>query len=174
MYCVHVICMLKLILHFSIYCRPFKFSMLIPPSLKTNTGLGKNRNCLFRAFKSPRVTRGLIEFSSVSAVSDATAATAVLPILLNSPGKPLQRISLNHTWLTYGCGQIVWQPFRWPWVEVTKLPKRDVIYLLPTIKWELLIQSLEICEVYSPYHAFHLIKFWKFCQFFYRFFFVKF
>ena len=36
-----------------------------------------------------------------------------------------------------------WHPYRWPWVKVTKLPKRDAIYLVPTMEWEPLIQSLQ-------------------------------
>ena len=52
-------------------------------------------------------------------------------------------ISSNHTWLTYGCGKIFWHPFLLPWVKVTKLPKWDRIYLVATVKWESLIQSLQ-------------------------------
>ena len=84
-------------------------------------------------FKSPRVT--------VSAAAIVSAA-AVLPTLFNFLGKPLKLVSSNHTWLTYGCGKIFWHPFRWPWVKVIKLPKRNAIYLVPTVKWEPLIQSL--------------------------------
>ena len=74
----------------------------------------------------------------------AASAAAVLPTLFNFPGKPLKLISSNHTWLTYGCGKIFLHPSRWPWVKVTKLPKRDAIYLVPNkIKWEPLIQSLQ-------------------------------
>ena len=76
--------------------------------------------------KSPRVT---------------VSAATVLPTLFNFLGKPLKLISSNHTRLTYGCGKIFWHPFRWPWVKVTKLPKRNVIYLVRTVKWEPLIQS---------------------------------
>ena len=71
------------------------------------------------------------------------AAAAVLPTLFNFPGKPLQLISSNHTWFTYGCGKNFWHPSRWPWVKVTKLPKWDAIYLVPMIKWEQLVQSLQ-------------------------------
>ena len=35
-----------------------------------------------------------------------------------------------------------WHPSWWPLVKVTKLPKRDAIYLVATIKWEPLIISL--------------------------------
>ena len=70
------------------------------------------------------------------------AAAAVLPTLFNFAGKPLKLISSNHTWLTYGCGQIFRHLIRWPWIKVTKLPKRDPIYFVPTIKWEPLIQSI--------------------------------
>ena len=90
-----------------------------------------------------------------------SAAAAVVPTLFNFPGKPLKLISSNHTWLTYGCGKKFWHPFRWPWIKVTKLPKQNTIYLVPMIKWELLIQSLQNLEVYLPHHAFHLIKFWR-------------
>ena len=38
--------------------------------------------------------------------------------------------------------EFFWHPSRWPWVKVIKLPKRDAIYLVPTVKWERLIQSL--------------------------------
>ena len=38
-------------------------------------------------------------------------------------------------------------PFRWPWVKVTKLPKRNAINLVPTVKWEPLTQNFgEILE----------------------------
>ena len=106
-----------------------------------------------RIFKSPRVTGGLIVF--------AVSAAAVLPTLFNFPGKPLKLISSNHTWLTYGCGKMFWHPSRWPWVKVTKLPKRDTIYLVPTIKWEQLVQSLQNILGISPYYAIFLIKFWR-------------
>ena len=56
-------------------------------------------------------------------------------------------------------GKIVWHPSRWPWV--IKLPKRDRIYLVPTIKWEPLIQSLQNLIGIPPCHAFDLIKFWR-------------
>ena len=48
-----------------------------------------------------------------------------------------------------------WYTFRWLWVKVTKLPKRNAIYFVPTVKWEPLTQILS-----------------KFC--FQQFFFVKF
>ena len=41
----------------------------------------------------------------------------------------------GYAWLAYGCGKIFWHPFRWPWVKVTKLPKRDTIYIVPMVKW---------------------------------------
>ena len=76
------------------------------------------------------------------------------------PGKPLKPISSNHTWLTYGCGKIFWHPSRWPWVKVTKLPKRDSIYFVPTIKWEPLIQSLQNLVVIFPFSGFPPV-FWR-------------
>ena len=108
---------------------------------------------LHQLIKSPRVTRGTYCFWSVSAAA-AAAAAAVLPALFNFPGKPLRLISSNHTWLTYGCGKIFWHPSRWPRVKVTKLPKRDVIYLVPTIKSEPLIQSLQNLVGISPSSCF--------------------
>ena len=42
-----------------------------------------------------------------------------------------------------GVGNFFLHPSRWPCVKVTKLPKRHTIYLIPMIKWELLIQSLQ-------------------------------
>ena len=59
-----------------------------------------------------------------------------------------------------GVDKIFWHPFRSPWVKVTKLPKLNAIYLVPMVKWELLIQSLQNL-VYPPHHAFYLIKFWR-------------
>ena len=86
--------------------------------------------------------RGTYCFWSVSAAVSATAVSAavavVLPTLFNFPGEPLKLISSNHTRLTYGCGKNFWHSSRWPWV--TKLPKRDAIYLVPMIKREPLIQ----------------------------------
>ena len=73
-------------------------------------------------------------FWSVSAAASAVSVAAVLPTLFNFLGKPLKLISSNHTWLTYGCGKFFWHPFRWPWVKVTKPPKRSAIYLVPTVK----------------------------------------
>ena len=102
--------------------------------------------------KSPRVTRGTYCFWSISAAVSVSAA--VLPTIFNFPGKPLKLISSNHTWLTYGCGKIFWHPSRWPWVKVTKLPKRDAIYLVPTIKWEPLIQSLQNVVGWFPVSCF--------------------
>ena len=96
---------------------------------------------MVRIIKSPRVTGELVHFWFVSAA--VSAAAAVLPTLFNFLGKPLKLISSKHTWLTYGCGKIFWHPSRWPWVKVTKLLKRDAIYVVPTIKWEPLIQSLQ-------------------------------
>ena len=111
-------------------------------------------------FKSSRVTGGLIVFGPfppppwrVSAAATVSAAV-VLPTLFNFLGKPLKLISSNHTWLTYGYGKFFWHPSRWPWVKVTKLPKRDVIYLVHTIKWEALIQSLQNLVGISPSSCF--------------------
>ena len=81
--------------------------------------------------------------------------------ILGMGGKPLKLISSNYTWLTYGYAKIFWHPSRWPWVKVTKLPKRDAIYIVPMIKWEPLIQSLQILVGIYPHHAVHLIKFWR-------------
>ena len=61
-------------------------------------------------------------FAAVSAAA-VSATAAVLTTLFNLPGKPLRLISLNHTWLTYGCGNNFWHPSRWPWIKVTKLLK---------------------------------------------------
>ena len=87
---------------------------------------------------------------STAAATATVSATTVLPTLFNFPGKPLQLISSNHTWLTYGCGKFFWHPSQWPWVKVTKLPKQDTIYLAPMIKWEPLIQSLQNLVGISP------------------------
>ena len=87
--------------------------------------------------------RGTYCFWPVSAVSAAVSAAAFLPTLFNFLGKPLKLLSPNHTWFTYGCGKIVWHPSWWPWVKVTKLMNREVIYLVPMIKWEPQIQSLQ-------------------------------
>ena len=108
-------------------------------------------------FKSPRVTGGLIVFGPFLQPSPSPPPFCQH---FNFPGKPLKLISSNHTWLTYGCGKIFRHPSRWPWVKVTNLPKRDAIYLVPTIKWEPLIQSLQNLVGKPPYHAFYLIKFW--------------
>ena len=72
-----------------------------------------------------------------------SAAVTVLLTFFNFLTKPLKLISSNHTWLTYGSGNLFWHPFRWPWVKVTKLPKRNAIYIVPTVKWEPLLQSLD-------------------------------
>ena len=92
--------------------------------------------------------RGTYCFWSVS------AAAAVLPTLFNFLGTPLKLISSNHTWLTYECGKIFWHPFQWPWVKVTKLPKRNAIYHVPMVKWEPFIQSLEKSVGISPSSCF--------------------
>ena len=92
-------------------------------------------------FKSPRVTGTLIVFGPFPPPSPPPPPFC--QHFFNFPGKPLKLISSNHTWLTYGCGNIVWHPSRWPWVKVIKLPKRDAIYLVPRIKWEPFIQSLQ-------------------------------
>ena len=67
--------------------------------------------------------------------------------------KTLKLISSNHTWLTYGLVKTFWHPSRWPGVKVTKLPKRDRIYLVSMIKREPLIQSLQNLVGISPCHA---------------------
>ena len=58
-----------------------------------------------------------------------------------------------------------WHPFRWPLVNVTKLPKQGRIYLVPTIKWEPLIQSLQnlvgIITLVTLSTWLNLIKFWN-------------
>ena len=41
------------------------------------------------------------------------------------------------------CGNKFWHPSRWPWVKVTKVPKRDTIYLVHTILRPL-TQSLQL------------------------------
>ena len=74
----------------------------------------------------------------------------------NGRGKTQKLISSNYTCLTYGCGKIFWHPSRWPWVKVTKLPKRDTIYLVHTIKWEPLIQLLQNLVGISPSSCFPL------------------
>ena len=94
--------------------------------------------------------RGTYCFWSVSTVP----AAAALPTLFNFPGKPLKLISSNHTWLTCGCGKNFWHPFRWPLVKVTKRPKRNAINLVPTIKWEPLIQWLQNLVDISPSSCF--------------------
>ena len=50
--------------------------------------------------------------------------------------------------------EFFWHPYRWPWDKVTKLPNRDAIYLVPMIKWEPLIQSLQIIVGISPSSCF--------------------
>ena len=85
------------------------------------------------------VSAAVYTVPALSAISTA----AVLPTLFNFLGKPLMLISSNHTWLTYGCGKIFWHPFRWPWVKVTKLTKRNAIYLVPTVESEPLLQLLQ-------------------------------
>ena len=120
--------------------------------------------------KSPQVTRGLFFF--FLSISAAAVSAAILSTLSNFPGKPLKLISSDHTWLTYGCGKIFLHPSRWPLVKITKLPKRDAIYLVPTIKWEPLIQSLQNLVGISPSSCFpHYEILEKFCKnFFLRFF----
>ena len=76
------------------------------------------------------------------------------PFCQHFPGKPLKLISSNHTWLTYGCGKFFWHQSLWPWVKVNKLPKQDTIYLVPMIKWEPLIQSLQNSIGISPSSCF--------------------
>ena len=128
-------------------CVPFKIDIKSDICMHT----AKSKSIIWLSHKrSNQVTpgnRGTYWFwsvsTAVSAAATVSAAAAVLSTLFNFPGKPLKLISSNHTQLTYGCGKIYWHPSRWPWVKVTKLPKRDVIYLVPTIKWELLIQSLQ-------------------------------
>ena len=93
--------------------------------------------------KSARVTGDFffVHFAAAAAIS---TAAAILPTLFNFPEKPLKVISSNHTWLTtYGCGKIFWHSCWWPWVKDTKLPKRNIIYLVPMIKWEPLIQLVQ-------------------------------
>ena len=87
-------------------------------------------------------------------VSTVSTTAAVLPTLFNFPRKPLKLISSNHICLTYGVGKMFWHPSRWPWVKVTKLPKRDQFYLVPTTKWESLVDI-------PPCHVFNLVKFWR-------------
>ena len=50
----------------------------------------------------------------------------------------------------YGCGKKFWHPSRWPWVKVTKLVKRDKIYLVRTIMWEPPMPSLHNLVDISP------------------------
>ena len=114
--------------------------------------------------------RGTCCFWSVSAAAAAAATSAAVftaavpPTLFNFPGKPLKLIS--STWLTYGCGNFFLNPSRWPWVMVTKLP--NAIYLVPTIRSEPFIQSLQnlvgIC--FSTWLNFGEIPHKKNCDFF--------
>ena len=99
---------------------------------------------------------GIYCFRSVSAAAATAVSTtaAVLQALFNFPGKPLKLISSNHTCMTYGCGKKNWHPSRWPWVKVTKLSKRDPIYLIIMIKWEPLVQSLQNLIGISPLPCF--------------------
>ena len=109
--------------------------------------------------KSPRVTGELVVLGPFPPPPPSP------PTLLNFPGKPLKLIFSNHSWLTYGCWKMFLHPTRWPWVKVTKLPKRDTIYLVPTIKWEPLIQSLQNFVGISPSSCFPPDKILeKFCQ----------
>ena len=82
-------------------------------------------------------------FWSISATT-TTTATTVLPTLFNL----LKLISSNHTWLTYGCGKNFL-----PHISVT-LGKRVRIQLVPTIKGEPFIQSLQNLVVISPMPCF--------------------
>ena len=110
-------------------------------------------NCFDAVYQVTLGNRGTYCFWSVSAAA-AVSAAAVLPTLFNFLGKPLKLVSSNHTWLTYGYWKNFWHPSRWPWVKVTKLPKRDAIYLVPTLKWEQLIQSLQNLVGISPLSCF--------------------
>ena len=65
----------------------------------------------------------------------------------------------NHTWLTYRGGKNFGYQSRWLWVKITNIPWWDRCCLVPTIKWEPLIQLLQNLIVISLFHAFHLNKF---------------
>ena len=113
--------------------------------------------------KSARVTGDLLFLVHFAAAAAISTAAAILPTLFNFPEKPLKLISSNHTWLTYGCGINFWHLCWWPWVKDTKLPKRDIIYLVPMIKWEPLIQLVQSLVGNTPpsCHGFCLVEFWR-------------
>ena len=107
-----------------------------------------------RLIKPSRVTRGLIVFGP-------------FPPSLPSPPPPFCQHFFNFLekpWSSFlqttngwpiGVGNF-WHPFRWPWVKVTKLPKRNAIYLVPTVKCEPLIQSLQNMAGIFPSSCFPL------------------
>ena len=66
---------------------------------------------------------------------------------------PEANFFITHTVNLWGVGKKSWYPPRWSWV---KLPKRDRFYLVPTIKWEPLIQSPQNMVGKSPLSFFPL------------------
>ena len=68
----------------------------------------------------------------------------------NGKGKTPEANFFKLHMLDLWVGGIFLHPSRWHWVKVTKLPKRDAIYLVPTIKWEPLIHSLQNIVGISP------------------------
>ena len=91
--------------------------------------------------KSPRVTGGLIVSTPISQIVEHTEINEHLEEIA-------ENLIVEHLFYTisiatnnripgiYGCGKNVWHPSRWPWLKVTKLPKRDRIWIVPKIKWE--------------------------------------
>ena len=77
---------------------------------------GYNLSAYLCLIQSPRVTVGLI-------------------VLVRFRRR---RRRFANTFQLYGCRKNC-HPSRWPWGKVTKLPKQDTIYLVPTIKLEPLI-----------------------------------
>ena len=92
---------------------------------------------------------------------------SILPFCqhLDFPGKPLKLISANHTWLTYGCRNILWHP------SVTlgqrhQATKQDRFYLFP-IYWEPLINRYKTLFMLSIWSNFGGIQSFKYsiCHF---------
>ena len=129
-------------------------------------------------FESPWVTYCFWSFSaavSTTAFSVSAAAAAVLSILFNFLEKPLKLISSSHAWWPMGVEKCFGTHFG-------DLGSRLLSYqsgtLVPMVKWEPLIQSLQNLVGIFPLllvGIFHLIKFWRYSakKFFLAIFFCK-
>ena len=89
-------------------------------------------------FKSPRVTGGLTVFYLRYRLRHRRSANT-----FQLSGKIPQAYFFKPHMVDLWVWENFWHPSRWPWVKVTKLPKRNTVYFVPRVKWEPLIQSLQ-------------------------------